>query len=250
MATWMVVEDEPDIYAVLLAMFQAWGIAGAAFVDGPEAISWIDDVDAGRVKTDLPELAVIDIRLPVGSGVEVAARLRQSPILQNIAIVLITAHHLPPAEYDEAMAESQADLLLYKPLPRADEFRAYLEDAIARRAEMAEELEALAEESVPSAPADDEAIEETEQVDTESVLDELETPAPPPELPEADELLAMADAFVPDEFEFDFDPETEPYHIDDLGFLMDFDFPIPEEATEPVDTGGDDQSAEDEPPQV
>ena len=41
MSTWMVVEDEPDIYDVLLAMFEIWGIEGVAFVDGGEAVGWI-----------------------------------------------------------------------------------------------------------------------------------------------------------------------------------------------------------------
>ena len=88
----MVVEDEPDIYDVLLAMFELWGIEGVAFVDGGEAISWIDAVDEGRVHGDLPELAILDIRLPEASGPEVGNRIRKSTKLQNIAIVLITAY--------------------------------------------------------------------------------------------------------------------------------------------------------------
>ncbi|HVO68978.1 MAG TPA: response regulator, partial [Aggregatilineaceae bacterium] len=90
MPTWMVVEDEPDIYDVLLAMFEIWGIEGVAFVDGAEAVAWILDVDQGRVRGELPELAILDIRLPEISGPAVGARLRQSPVLGNIAIVLIT----------------------------------------------------------------------------------------------------------------------------------------------------------------
>lgn len=65
----MVVEDEPDIYEVLLAMFEMWGIEGVAFVDGEEAIAWIDDVDNGRFQGELPELALLDIRLRVKSMV-------------------------------------------------------------------------------------------------------------------------------------------------------------------------------------
>ena len=60
----MVVEDEPDIYDVLLAMFEIWGIEGVAFVDGAEAVAWIENVDQGRVRGELPELAILDIRLP------------------------------------------------------------------------------------------------------------------------------------------------------------------------------------------
>lgn len=159
MSTWMVVEDEPDIYAVLLAMFQVWGIEGAAFVDGTEALSWIEDVDSGRVKGDLPELAIIDIRLPGASGSQVAARLRESPVLWNMAIVLITAYRLQPHEEDEVMAEAQADLLLYKPLPRPDEFRRVLEEVLEHRAVIASEL-ALAE---ADAPADEDGPGEADE---------------------------------------------------------------------------------------
>jgi len=60
LSTWMVVDDEPDIYELLLAMFEFWGIDGVAFVDGSEAIAWIEDVDAMRIQTDLPAMAIIE----------------------------------------------------------------------------------------------------------------------------------------------------------------------------------------------
>src|SRR5690606_39918312 len=91
----MVVEDEPDIYEVLLAMFEMWGIEGVAFVDGEEAVAWIDEVDRGEFEGELPELALLDIRLPGSiSGPMVGERLRKSPILQHSAIVLSTAYRL------------------------------------------------------------------------------------------------------------------------------------------------------------
>ncbi|MBN2470687.1 MAG: response regulator [Anaerolineae bacterium] len=187
MSTWMVVEDEPDIYAVLLAMFEVWGIEGAAFVDGTEALAWVDDVDSGRVKGDLPELAIIDIRLPGASGPEVAARLRQSPILKHMTIVLITAYRLPPSEEDEVMAQADADLLLYKPLPRPEEFRHVLEDALARRADLA------AQAALAVGAAEDEAVETLEdtvesepfflQDDKARELDQVTEPTEPVQLP-------------------------------------------------------------------
>ena len=133
MSTWMVVEDEPDIYEVLLAMFEVWGIAGVAFVDGGEAISWIEDVDAGRVQSELPELAILDIRLPQVSGPEVGARLRESPRLKNMVIVLITAYRLHQHEEENFIKQSGADMFLYKPLPRPVEFRKMLDETIAKR---------------------------------------------------------------------------------------------------------------------
>lgn len=138
MPTWMVVEDEPDIYDVLLAMFEIWGIDGVAFVDGAEAVAWIDSVDQGRVRGELPELAILDIRLPEISGPEVSARLRRSPILGDIGIVLITAYRLAPDDETAVMEQAQADLLMYKPLPSMAELRTKMAEAVARRAPQGE----------------------------------------------------------------------------------------------------------------
>lgn len=130
----MVVEDEPDIYEVLLAMFEMWGIEGVAFVDGEEAVAWIEDVDNGRFKGELPELALLDIRLPGEmTGIDVGKRLRQSPILGKIAIVLTTGFTLEAENKEEAMKVTQADLWLPKPLPKFNELQGTLESVIAKR---------------------------------------------------------------------------------------------------------------------
>jgi len=133
MATWMVVEDEPDLYEVLIAMFGAWHVDGVAFADGHEANAWIDAVDRGQISGELPSLALLDIRLPYGSGPEVAARIRRSPRLNNIAIVLMTAYRLDRDKTQEVMSQSQADLLLDKPLPEISVFRRMLEAQIESR---------------------------------------------------------------------------------------------------------------------
>jgi len=147
--TWMVVEDEPDIYDVLLAMFEIWGIDGVAFVDGAEAVAWIESVDQGRVRGELPELAILDIRLPEISGPEVSARLRRSPILGEIGIVLITAYRLSPDDEAAVMEQAKADLLMYKPLPSMVELRSTMADAIARRTAQPERLPAPAARKSP-----------------------------------------------------------------------------------------------------
>ena len=134
MSTWMVVEDEPDIYEVLLAMFEMWGIEGVAFVDGEEAVAWIEDVDNGRFRGELPELALLDIRLPGAiSGPMVGERLRQSPVLGQIAIVFSTAYKLSVDEEKAVIAQAGADKLMYKPLPKFNELQKILEDVIAKR---------------------------------------------------------------------------------------------------------------------
>jgi CheY-like chemotaxis protein len=134
----MVVEDEPDIYEVLLAMFEMWGIEGVAFVDGEEAIAWIDDVDAGRFNGEVPELALLDIRLPGDvNGAMVGARLRKSPRLGNMAVVLTSAYYATPDEQAEFMKQSLADKWLPKPLPRFNELQGILEMVIEDRRKLA-----------------------------------------------------------------------------------------------------------------
>jgi CheY-like chemotaxis protein len=133
MSTWMVVEDEPDLYDTLLALFEIWSIDGVAFTTGTDAFKWIDEVDRGNVETNFPELAILDIRLPGVKGHQLGARLRQSPVLKDIAIVLITAFLLPPQEERQVIEASQADALLYKPLPAPADFRSDLQKAIHHR---------------------------------------------------------------------------------------------------------------------
>jgi CheY-like chemotaxis protein len=192
--TWMVVEDEPDIYDVLLAMFEIWGIEGVAFVDGAEAISWIENVDQNRVRGELPELAILDIRLPEVSGPEVGHRLRQSPILGNMAIVLITAYRLAPEEEQEVIAKAQADLLMYKPLPAMPELRQKMDGVIAKHREAkAKEAEKAAPEPVakptPAKPTEAKPQVATKEADPKPApakSPDKETSAPPesPEKPQ------------------------------------------------------------------
>ena len=131
--TWMIVEDELELYEVIEAMFEIWGVDGVAFADGKEAVSWIDAVDRGQITGELPELVLLDIRLPTLSGPVVGARLRQSPKLRNIAIILMTAFLLSPDEEKQAIAQAQADALIYKPFPEMQTFHAILDSHLAKR---------------------------------------------------------------------------------------------------------------------
>jgi CheY-like chemotaxis protein len=132
----MVVEDEPEIYELLLAMFEMWGIEGVAFVDGEEAVAWIEDVNNNRFQGELPELALLDIRLPGEiNGIEVGKQLRESPILNKAAIVMTTAFKLSETEKAEALKQTEADLWLPKPLPKFKELQSILETVIAERRE-------------------------------------------------------------------------------------------------------------------
>ncbi len=134
MRSWLVVEDEPSIYDVLHSMFQMWGVEGIACNDGEQAFALIDDIDSGRYRGQLPEMAVVDIRMPGKlDGIDVGRRIRQSPLLGPIAVVLISAFVLRDSDQQEAIARSGADTLIVKPLPRPSEFRRQLEAVIAAR---------------------------------------------------------------------------------------------------------------------
>ncbi|MCD4685544.1 MAG: response regulator [Anaerolineae bacterium] len=130
MSTWMVVEDEPTLYETLLMLFEIWSIDGVAFTNGSDAIRWIDDVDAGKIETNIPELAMLDIRLPGASGDKVAQRLRQSPVLGDIVIVFMTAYYLQPEEEKELLESAETKHIIYKPLPGSSELQAMLRSAI------------------------------------------------------------------------------------------------------------------------
>lgn len=135
MRTWMVVEDEPDLYEMVLAMYSTLNIEGISFVTGEEALEWIEEVDSGQYDNVLPELALIDIRLPGQvTGVDVAERLRQSPVLGDMVAVFMTAYKLAPSEEKTVMERSGADVLLYKPLPPLETFSDIMEELIAKRA--------------------------------------------------------------------------------------------------------------------
>jgi len=136
MRKWMIVEDEPDVYDLLLATVEMWGHGGQAFSDGEEAVAWINEVDRGKHphSDPLPELALLDIRLPGEvSGPMVGARMRKSPRLRDMVIVLITAYRLTAEQEQQVIREAGADLLLYKPLPSYDRLKPMLENLIPQR---------------------------------------------------------------------------------------------------------------------
>jgi len=183
LSTWMVVEDEPDIYEVLLAMFEMWGIDGVAFVDGEEAVTWIEDVDSGRYNGELPELALIDIRLPGKvDGAMVGERIRESSILGDIAIVMSTAYKLSKEEEEEVVERAGADKLMYKPMPRFDELQRILEKVIAAR----REANAAAAEAATEDATDTEAEPEADANAEPEKPDEAVATAEPTETPTPD----------------------------------------------------------------
>lgn len=191
-STWMILDDEPDIYDVLKAMFELWGIDGVAFTESADAMAWIEDVDSGNYSGPIPELALIDIRL-LGQpyqGDEIAERMRKSPILRTCAIVFISAYTLPPHEMREVMERAGADRFVQKPLPRFAEFRRILDSVLEERrqknAQLAAEKESAEKAAKAQAPAAPAKPSETAKKSPEAAKPAPEEkptePAPPAEL--------------------------------------------------------------------
>ena len=130
----MLVSGEIFEIDILLMVFEMWDISDVVFYDGEEAIDWIDDVDAERFQGELPELVLLEIRLPGDiDGITVSQRLRKSPVLSNISIVLTTAYRFTPDEESDLIQQAGADLLLPKPFPVFKELKFILEEVIAGR---------------------------------------------------------------------------------------------------------------------
>lgn len=132
--TWMLIEDEPDLYDMILAMYDMLGVGGVAFATGADAMNWIANVEQG-LEEEIPELALVDIRLPDKTidGVHVASQMRKSKILGNMAICMITAYKFSEDDKQAIMKESGADMLLYKPLPKLQELDIILRDLVSQR---------------------------------------------------------------------------------------------------------------------
>jgi CheY-like chemotaxis protein len=131
MTTWMIVEDEPDLHAMFLAICEVLGVEGIGFYDGEDAIAWIESVESGEFEGELPELAVLDYRLPTAiSGPMIGARIRESSALKHMALVLTTAAHMTPEREQAFLDTAQTTYLIRKPWPRFQWLEGYFRDAV------------------------------------------------------------------------------------------------------------------------
>ena len=123
--TWLIAEDEADIRNLIAMMCQVWGYNTLTFENGQKVWDWLDRVEQGGV--NIPDLVLMDIRMPGKKGNELAQRMRQLPQLQQTPIVLMTAFALSEREQQEMMTADGVDHILSKPLPDFEQFRATLD---------------------------------------------------------------------------------------------------------------------------
>jgi CheY-like chemotaxis protein len=131
---WLVVEDEDEIRTLVKVMFEAWGHPALEFRDGKQAFGWLDSVEAGKLREDeLPELALMDIRMPGPRGNEIARRMRGLKPFHRIPIVLMTAFSLTEDERQAMYKDCGVDHIISKPLPDFFELKQLLEQVHATK---------------------------------------------------------------------------------------------------------------------
>jgi CheY-like chemotaxis protein len=123
--TWLIAEDEADIRNLVALMCQAWGHVPLTFENGQKVWDWLDSIEKGA-QIQVPELILMDIRMPGKKGNELAHRMRTLSILDSTPIVLMTAYTLSDNERQEMMSHDGVDLILAKPLPDFDQLRTIL----------------------------------------------------------------------------------------------------------------------------
>lgn len=128
--TWLIVEDDQAIRSVLKTMCDLWGFNHVSFASGFLAAEYLEHI---VLPEPVPNVALLDIRLPGPWGHEIGSAIRKHPQLGNIVIFLMTAYELPGDEKSEYLRVSGADRLLAKPLPPMDELLEAVEKALEQR---------------------------------------------------------------------------------------------------------------------
>ncbi|MDQ1317117.1 MAG: two-component system, OmpR family, alkaline phosphatase synthesis response regulator PhoP [Candidatus Poribacteria bacterium] len=79
----LVVDDEPDIVETVSFMLQARNFDVITASDGLEGLA--------KVRTEHPDLILLDIMMPVMDGYEVCTKLRKDKDMKNIPVIMLTA---------------------------------------------------------------------------------------------------------------------------------------------------------------
>jgi two-component system response regulator len=91
----LLIEDNPDDEALTLRAFRQHNMCNEVTVvrDGAEALDWLFATGqyADRDATVLPELVVLDLKLPKVDGLEVLRRLRADERTQLLPVVILTS---------------------------------------------------------------------------------------------------------------------------------------------------------------
>lgn len=100
----LIVEDEEHLREAYKEILQMLGWTVSLAENGPQALSHL-------FTQSMPELVLLDLHLPLGSGLDVLRRIRTEEELKEIRVVVISADS---ARLEEAAP--LADVILLKPI--------------------------------------------------------------------------------------------------------------------------------------
>jgi len=83
MAKILIAEDEPDIRDLIVFTLQLSGYEVIATADGVEAFQ--------RALTEIPDLIMMDVRMPRMTGYEACAKMKHMDELKHIPVVILSA---------------------------------------------------------------------------------------------------------------------------------------------------------------
>jgi CheY-like chemotaxis protein len=103
--TIMVVDDNPDIITIVRTILEGKGFNVLSAASGAECLA--------ALKTQKPDLIVLDIMMPEMDGLEVLTRLKAMSEFTNVPVVLLTAK----VQYEDVLGGYKlgADYYITKP---------------------------------------------------------------------------------------------------------------------------------------
>ena len=88
----LIVEDNEQNRELFHDLLISKGYTVIEAVDGEMALA--------KIRSETPDLILMDIQIPKIDGVELARRIRNNPSLNNIIIIALTAHAMKGAKED------------------------------------------------------------------------------------------------------------------------------------------------------
>lgn len=102
----LIVDDEPDIITMIQRSLSAEGFDVLVAYDGLAALDIAEN--------DQPDIIVLDIMMPMMSGYETCAQLKQNPHTKDIPVLCLSSANSP--EVREKVQKAGAQALLNKPI--------------------------------------------------------------------------------------------------------------------------------------
>lgn len=106
----LVIEDSPSVRRLIEVCLRVLDVEFLSADEGPRGLELI--------RSEHPDLVVLDIGLPGIDGWEVLRRIRQDPATEDLLVLILTAHAQP--EMADRAAEGGADGFMTKPFRPID----------------------------------------------------------------------------------------------------------------------------------